>query len=256
MQKVLLILVDGMRPDAITEQPLVKELMQKASYSLQAATVFPSVTLPCHMSLYHSVTPQRHGVLTNTYVPQVRPINGLVDVLKAAGKKSAFFYNWEQLRDLSRPGNLTYSFFCNAHMLGDEKCNDLTTDAYLSYLAQYPDTDFSFLYLGYTDNAGHDYGWMGPEYMHAVENSWMNIGRVLKALPDDYTVFITADHGGHDRTHGYDIPEDMTIPLFAMGPDFAPGASLNGATIMDIAPTVVKILGVQPDSDWEGKSLF
>lgn len=256
MQKVLLILVDGMRPDAITEQPLVKELMKKGAYSLNATTVFPSVTLPCHMSLYHSVSPMRHGVLTNTYVPQVRPVNGLVDVLKAAGKKCAFFYNWEQLRDLSRPAALTFSYFCNAHVLGDEPCNDMTTDACLDYLAKFPDTDFTFLYLGYTDNAGHDYGWMGPEYMHAVDNSWQNIERVLKALPEDYTVFITADHGGHDRTHGYDIPEDMTIPLFAMGKDFKPGAPLENANIMDIAPTVVKVLGVQPDADWEGKSLL
>lgn len=31
-----------------------------------------------------------------------------------------------------------------------------------------------------------------------------------------------ADHGGYDRTHGMQIPEDMTVPLFLYSPDFAP----------------------------------
>ena len=39
----------------------------------------PSVTLPCHMSLFHSVDPDRHGITTNGYVPQVRPIKGMFD---------------------------------------------------------------------------------------------------------------------------------------------------------------------------------
>ena len=46
-----------------------------------AQTVMPSVTLPCHMSLFHSVAPDRHGILTNTYTPQVRPINGICEQL-------------------------------------------------------------------------------------------------------------------------------------------------------------------------------
>ena len=75
MKKVILILSDGFRPDALTScgNPYGRELLEKGSYSLEARTVCPSVTLPCHMSLFHSVPPQRHGILTNTYVPQVRP---------------------------------------------------------------------------------------------------------------------------------------------------------------------------------------
>ena len=76
MNKVVLILLDGMRPDALDGIPLVEELRKTASYTLDAETVFPSVTLPCHMSLFHSVDPSRHGILSNTYTPQVRPIDG------------------------------------------------------------------------------------------------------------------------------------------------------------------------------------
>ena len=83
MEKVVMILVDGMRPDGMMEcgHPFPAKLIEKSSYSLNAQTVKPSVTLPCHMSLFHSVDPGRHGTTTNTYMPQVRPIAGLCEGL-------------------------------------------------------------------------------------------------------------------------------------------------------------------------------
>ena len=69
-------------------------------------------------------------------------------------------------------------------------------------------------------------------------------------------VIVTADHGGHDRTHGTPLPEDMTIPVVFCGPKFEKGKTLSGVSIKDIAPTVTALLGVEPDEDWEGKSLI
>lgn len=88
--KTLLILVDGMRPEALEGVPEAGEMMRQSACALDAVTVMPSVTLPCHMSLFHSVDPGRHGTTTNTYAPQVRPVNGLCEVLVRAGKKCAF----------------------------------------------------------------------------------------------------------------------------------------------------------------------
>jgi len=81
MNKVALILLDGLRPDALAlcKNPYIQELLKNSLHTLAARTVFPSVTLPCHMSLFHSVDPMRHGVTTNIYTPQVRPVNGIVE---------------------------------------------------------------------------------------------------------------------------------------------------------------------------------
>lgn len=253
--KVLLILVDGMRPDALTNLPRAREFAKKSASTMDARTVMPSVTLPCHMSLFHSVEPTRHGTTTNTYAPQVRPINGLFEVLNGAGRTSAFFNSWEELRDVSRVGSLTFSYLYSGRIHGYDRANNHLTDAAIDYLTE-NDTDFAFLYLGDPDEVGHKYGWMGAEYMASVENSWENIDRVVSALGDDYTVIVTADHGGHERSHGTDMPEDMTIPVFIRGKDFAAGSRLENVSIMDLAPTVTKILGVEPDRDWEGKSLL
>lgn len=79
--------------------------------------------------------------------------------------------------------------------------------------------------------------------------------RVVNSLPDDFTVIVTADHGGHDRTHGTDSPENMTIPFISKRKDFKPGEKLENVSIKDIAPTVAKLLDIAPDQTWEGKSL-
>ena len=103
---------------------------------------------------------------------------------------------------------------------------------------------------------GHNYGWMSNEYIAAVNRSWDEIDKIINSLTEDYTVIITADHGGHDRSHGTDLPEDMTIPLIIKGKDFKAGEKLENVSIKDIAPTVAKLLDIAPDKEWEGKSLF
>lgn len=253
--KALLILVDGMRSDALTDCALAQEIMKKGTYTMDGRTVMPSVTLPCHVSLFHSVEPERHGITTNTYMPQVKPIAGLCDVLASHNKSCAFFYNWEQLRDLSSPGALVFSYFCKGKYMGWEQANDMVAKTAAEYLKEH-DIDFAFVYMGYADAAGHKDGWMSEAYFQALENSWKNIAMLLEELSEEYTVIITADHGGHSRTHGTDMPEDMTIPVILIGEEFKPEGTLPSASILDIAPTVVKLLGVAPDEEWEGKALY
>jgi len=254
--KVILILVDGMRPDALAGIPEAEALMAQSSYTLAAETVFPSVTLPCHMSLFHSVDPARHGTTTNIYAPQVRPIDGLFEVLKQNSLHSAFFYSWEELRDVARPGSLAVSRFFNGHAdIPFEIADGHTADDTVRHLRD-GGADFIFSYLGWPDDAGHSYGWMSAEYLRAVQVSWQRIAKILAALPEEYAVIVTADHGGHDRIHGTTLPEDMTIPVFLRGPQFARGKELSGISIKDLAPTIAALLGVRVPREWEGKSLL
>ena len=97
---------------------------------------------------------------------------------------------------------------------------------------------------------------MSDQYMEAMENSWNNIARLIDGVSEDYVVIITADHGGHDRAHGSDLPEDMTIPIIVTCKGQVKELDLTDANIKDIAPTVTQLLGVAPDSQWEGKSLL
>lgn len=206
------------------------------------------------MSLFHSVTPQRHGITTNVYYPMARPINGLFEQLDIVRKVSAMYYGWEALRDVAKPERLRFAEYINAYT--EESVDKVLTDHALERIRK-SKPDFVFLYLVDTDEkGGHDNGWMTDVYLQRISIAVDNIRRVLEECGEEYTVIVTADHGGHDRTHGMDMPEDTTIPMFYFGKQFQAGKRFTGGSILDIAPTIAKIMNISPADEWEGVSVI
>jgi arylsulfatase A-like enzyme len=49
----------------------------------------------------------------------------------------------------------------------------------------------------------------------------------------------------------------MTIPLMIYGPGIPKGREIAGhVSIMDLAPTIVRFLGIAPPEGWMGKTIF
>ncbi|MBP5237129.1 MAG: alkaline phosphatase family protein [Clostridia bacterium] len=247
--KVILFLVDGMRYDSFEQFEKPKRYIAESAGSLRARTVYPPITLPSHVSIFHSVPPERHGITTNIFTPMADPVDGLFDILHAAGKKCAIFYNWDELRDLYRVGHIRHSYM--ARERSSELTNEYIAEEAVRYIKEF-DPDFCFVYLGWVDAAGHDYGWMSERYLHAVQRSWDCIYHVLGVTDDSYTTIVTSDHGGHGRDHSDDIPEDMLVPVLFRGKDFEPGKEIPDLKTIDIAPTVARLLGVGIPENWEG----
>ena len=156
---------------------------------------------------------------------------------------------------MSKPDSIARACYVSGHIYTYQTANLIVTDEAIKYIIGF-NPDFTFVYLGYTDEVGHAYGWMTGEYIKSVYESWDCIKKIVSSVPDDYAIIITADHGGHDRSHGRDIPEDMTIPLFIKSKSISPDTELKNANIIDIAPTIAKLVGVKPAEEWEGKSLI
>lgn len=254
-KKVILISIDGMRPDGLENcnSEVVELLKSKGCYTFNAKTVFPSITLPCHMSLFYGVVPMRHGIVSNVFVPQVHQIGGLFEKIKAAGGVSAVFYGWEPMRDVAPAGTCRYATYINGYT---EDSVDTVLTEHAICLIENKKPDFVYLYQVDTDEkGGHDNGWMSEEYLRRVRIAIENAYRVVERFGDEYTVIITADHGGHDRMHGTDMPEDMTIPMFFIGDGFEKNKELYNVSILDIAPTIARIMGLGREKEWEGKEL-
>ena len=247
------IMVDGLRPDALVQvaAPSLAGLQARSACSLQARSVTPSVTLPCHTSIFHSVPPQRHGIVTNQWQAMARPLPGLVEQAKGAGRRCYFFHNWEPLRDLNRPEALEYSFYLN-NCYTREGDLVIAEQAARTIAADRP--DFAFVYLGTVDVAGHNHGWMSDAYLRQVELVDQGIGAVLAVLSAEETVLLHSDHGGHDRTHGTELPEDMLITWMIAGPGIRQGHALSTEiSLLDSAPTLARILQVPVHPHWEGR---
>jgi predicted AlkP superfamily pyrophosphatase or phosphodiesterase len=250
---VVLVSIDGLRPDALAQAncPHLAQLRERGAWTLRAHSLMPSVTLPVHTSIFYGVSPARHGVKTNDWQSMARPVRGIVDVAHAAGLRTAFIYNWGELRDMCRPGSLDYAYFnYNYHNPGGDQV--IAEEAVRCLAGQRP--DLAFVYFGSVDQWGHDYGFMSDEYLAQLVRVDAALGTLLSGLPGESRLLVVSDHGGHGRQHGDDIPEDMTVPWIVAGPGVRHGHEIRAnVSLLDCAPTLAHFLGVAPEPEWEGR---
>lgn len=260
--KVLLVSIDGLRPDAIMNNDFIKNLIENSSYSLNAKTIYPSITLPAHTSMFYGVEASVHGVTTNSSAKYPTLRNGITETLTEAGKSCAMFYDWGELATLTNEDSVKHTYINGGVAVsGKEKYEASATEStnsVIEHIEKTP-TDFTFLYYGLTDEMGHTYGWMSDKYYWAIDFVFNNLQRVLNSLPEEYVVIITSDHGGGgdygEKNHGSWHPNDMIIPLFIKGKNVESGI-LTNPSILDVAPTVVDFLNVESETYWAGESLM
>jgi predicted AlkP superfamily pyrophosphatase or phosphodiesterase len=261
MSKIILVVFDGCRPDGLAQAhtPNVDDLWRSGAYSWTAQSVTPSVTLPTHLSMFRSVSPEKHGVTDNIYHPPAADYPSVMDIAHKAGLKTAMFYSWEELRDLSAPGSVDVSYYHHAYGV-DATDHNVAEWARLFIVAEQP--ELSLVYFGESDLAGHESGWMSAPYIAAIEDMDRALGRVMWALKqvrlyDKFTWLFLADHGGHDHAHGTDAPEDLTIPWILSGPGAKKGYEIHSPVrIMDTAATISHLLDLPRPPIWEGAPVW
>jgi hypothetical protein len=255
-RRVLIISIDGLRPDAIDLAPMpnLQALMQTGAYTLTAQTTFPSATLPSHTAMLTGLCPAKNGVNWNDYLPEKGYAKGtdLFDVAHAEGSKTVMFVGKEKLRQITEPGSLDIFRYIN----------DRDTVIAQRLTEEFP-ADFGVLFVHFAtpDAMGHVYGWMTPQYISVVQHADEAIGTILKDLDNhglrqDTLVIITADHGGHAQTHGSRMAEDMTIPWVISGPGVRPGMLTTPIQTTDTAATAAWALGLPLPPEWDGWPVF
>lgn len=243
--KVAILSVDGLRADAFAtaEVPEIRKLMARGVYTMRARTVLPAMTLPAHTSMLTGVEPSVHKVLWDDYRPEkdaLRPPT-VFAIASAAGKRTVAVVGKEKLKTLALPGTID-SFVLVSGQSDAEVANQAIVEAGVGF-------DLLFVHLPDVDLTGHSQCWMSPAYLAAVEAADAAIGRIVAALPPQTTIIVTADHGGKDKTHGTEIPEDLTIPWVIAGPRVpARGEMTRKVNQVDTAATALSVLGLKlPD---------
>ena len=263
-RNVVLVSIDGLRPDAIERfhAPTLQRLVREGGYSLTARTIMPSKTLPSHTSMLSGEPPDQHGVLWNNVASaetDVVDFSTVFSMARAHGYRTAAFFSKAKFSPLQRPGTLDYSQAPGGWF--GRWSSDRTVDDVRTHLAlALP--NLLFVHLSDPDQAGHESGWMGGSYGRAIATTDAALGRLLSDVDKaygagNYSVIVTADHGGHDFDHGSDDPRDVTIPWIAWGQGVRQG-TLNGVRIetFDTAPTVLWMLGVPKPVGWDGSPVL
>lgn len=257
---VIIISLDGMRPDAITRfRPrTLRRLIAEGSHSPEAQTTLPSRTLPSHMSMMSGKKPEAHGVINNEDPDETRWMTDVPTVMAVAhdrGLQTIALFSKSKFRQIYEPDALDYADqpggWLGLRMAGK------TAGRFEHYL-QRARPQLSFIHFAEPDYMGHTTGWTSWPYGWTLRYADGAVARVLAAADrafgaGNYTVIITADHGGHRFSHGSDDPRDMTIPWIAWGKGVRPGNTLpKGIRTMDTAATALWLLGIPIPERWVG----
>ncbi|HSX55004.1 MAG TPA: ectonucleotide pyrophosphatase/phosphodiesterase [Sphingomonas sp.] len=210
---VLLISVDGMRPDAVLEAdkyqlniPVLRSFLKEGSYARQVVNVNPTVTNPNHTTLVTGLLPLEHGIYNN------RPFAATAKLPKGysayAEIKAPTLWGVAKKAKL-RTASIFWPVTKKAHDIdfnlvegNDEDDQKIADDAIALIEQKRPDLLTVHFVAG--DHAQHEYGPFSAEGNAALERIDTQIGRVVaahrKAYPDS-VVAIVSDHGFDKVTH-------------------------------------------------------
>lgn len=250
--KVVIISIDGLRPDAIqiAGAANIMALASRGSYTWGAKTIYPSNTLPAHISMLSGYAPDEHGVTWDDYLPSRGAIMvpTLFAAARAKGLRTAMVVGKEKFTTFRDTGA------CDTWVLAAPDDDDVASRVPTA-LGSRP--DLLFVHLPDVDLVGHAKQWMSADYLTAVRRADAAVGRIVAALGPDTTVILTADHGGRPEGHGSDSPLDTTIPWVIAGPFTAKGRVLSTAILTtDTAATAAFVLGVSLQPDAVGRPVY
>ncbi|MFQ6049114.1 MAG: alkaline phosphatase family protein [Phycisphaerae bacterium] len=253
--RVVLISIDGLRPDALdlAETLTLDELIATGSYHPMVLNELPSATMTNHASMLTGLSSLHHGLLLDIALPGRIPSTTIFDLAHAAGLRTGFFVSKDKLAYLAGQAET------------DVRVIDPDTDALLDQLVlaiETQDLDLIFLHLGQTDSVGHRYGWMSSQYLAAVAHADQQIARLVEALDsagllDQTVIIVTADHGGLGNCHALNLPVNRLIPLIINGPGIAAGRTLcQPLHQYDTAATILWLLSLAVPDDWDGQPVL
>ena len=259
---VVVVSVDGLRSDAIARfrPATIGRVLREGRGTLDARTILPSKTLPSHTSMLTGVPPDRHGITWNDDEVVGRglvPVPTAFAVARAHGLRTAAFFSKAKFRHLMVPGTLDRAQAPRGWW-GRWSARRTVYDV-RRYLRGGARPHLLFVHLGEADYAGHALGWMSWAYGRGVRTADDALAVLLHDADaafgrGGYTLILTADHGGHRRTHGSADSVDVTIPWVAWGAGVAAGPPLaRGVRTMDTGATALWLLGVPVPGDWAGR---
>lgn len=279
-ERVVLIIVDGLRADASRAMPTVERLRQ-IGVDATATSHYPSWSRPNYVSILTGVPPQASGVRTNRHYTPVA-IDTLMDRAVAAGLRVASASDNSPLPTLFLrpvdPAQIAALEGLDIDQMLDSDPDEEREMPQVELRSAFDDSRYApwpggvvraardqladgaaltVVLIGAVDDAGHARGAASDAYRRAVAQADRSIASIVAALDlSRDAVVVVADHGHTDAGgHGGTEPEVLTVPLVAAGRGVRPGGRVDRARLIDVAPTVAALLGMPAPGHGLGRTL-
>jgi hypothetical protein len=247
------------------ETPNLDALAAEGSYTWNAWTVTPSITIAAVPSIFTGATREVHGVTRwdgEIYAETV------VEVFEEAGLHCAIVGSDPILGGYSATWCTGYYY----HPRADEHFMALAINMLVENRPY-----FMAIYNPMPDRRGHAYGHESFEYRESIENADHHLGRLIENLKElgvfeRTLIVVTTDHGMTGTSHSYGYENDMRIFSIWRGPRvkenyqmvdivYIPPSATYGETyvahrIIDIAPTITALAGLRAPENSEGNVIY
>jgi arylsulfatase A-like enzyme/tetratricopeptide (TPR) repeat protein len=258
------------------ETPNIDRLARRGTLFARAFTPAP-LTLPAHVSIMTGTYPPSNGTRNNGQRLSSR-LTTLAEVLKGRGYRTGAFvgaFPLDSRFGLGR-GFETYDDHYGSRNAArdltfvERKADDVNAAA-LAWIGRKSAAPF-FAWVHYFDPhapyeppSPYSAGYRGREYDGEIAYADAALGRLFARLEssgllDNTLVVLTADHGESlgehgEATHGIFVYDaTLRVPLIFAHPDLVPaGRTISGpADLVDIAPTILGLLGIPVPSEMQG----
>jgi type I phosphodiesterase/nucleotide pyrophosphatase len=260
MRRVVVVLADGLRPDAITptHMPSLDALGRAYTIALHATTVRPSRTVAALASLATGVAPASHGLIEPglSFLGRLPTLRPLARELGRGGVPTQIIASELQ------PGAhaVVWALAAAAGVGGVRSAGRGGREVAAAALLAAADqpSGVLFIYLNDCDEAGHAHGWMSPQYLAAAAEVDAGLG-ALATRADDSLLLVLADHGGggvteHDHAEPHVVNDH--IPLILAGPAVTRRHQLTRrVSLLDVPPTLLWWFGLDIPGTYEGRVL-
>ncbi|MCG3171909.1 MAG: hypothetical protein GMKNLPBB_00050 [Myxococcota bacterium] len=262
-RRVLIIGIDGLRPDALQAAgtTALALLQRKGAWTMKAGTQLDAITKsgPGWASILTGAEAGKHRVDSNDDLAEINhaeypTLAGRADML---GIPAVFASQWIKLANL-----------IEERRRKDIKLGEARDVAeFMADMIRRKNLALHFIHFDDVDRNGHLTGFSveNPDYLRAIRSVDRHAGNLLNAILDrpdivreDWLIGVTTDHGGEGNDHGPKNAANRTIPLIFAGPSIARGEMPGeGYSQMDVYPTAFAFLGHAPRPDWklDGKNL-
>jgi hypothetical protein len=257
-QRVVVIVIDGCRLDRFreAEKPYLEKMMSSGTVHESVETTYPARTVVCFSSMLTGAAPERHGIASNLVLKLGLKVESIFEVLRRHGKAGRLV-GIAHLIDAF--GDDVASVTSVAH---NDKIDQNLIAAAKRELERH-DPDLLVLQLLAVDQNGHTRGTYYPEYVERIEitdglieefMSWCDERGYLR----NATVILMADHGQGRGigAHGHLSEGERFVPFAIWGRGIAQGrVATEPRSILDLAPTISYLLGVEPPGGSTGRVL-